>query len=71
MMKIRRKGYAKTSRQNSCDTRIEGDNASNLRYYATLKVRKFESLIYKINTRLQKTTTCIGLLAEQILSVNI
>ena len=28
-----------------------------LRYYATFKVRKFESLFYKINTCLQKTTT--------------
>ena len=43
----------------------------NLRYYAILKVRKFESLFYKINTCLQKTTTCIGLRAEQIFSVNI
>ena len=42
-----------------------------LRYYATFKVRKFESLFYKINTCLQKTTTCIGLQAEQIFSVNI
>ena len=42
-----------------------------LRYYATFKVRKFESLFYKINTCLQKTTTCIGLRAEQIFSVNI
>ena len=31
-----------------------------LRYYATFKVRKFESFLYKINTCLQKTTTCIG-----------
>ena len=43
----------------------------NLRYYATFKVRKFESLFYKINTFLQKSTTCIGLQTEQILSVNI
>ena len=42
-----------------------------LRYYATFKVRKFKSLFYKINTCLQKTTTCIGLQAEQIFSVNI
>ena len=42
-----------------------------LRYYATFKVRKCESLFYKINTFLQKTTTCIGLQAEQIFSVNI
>ena len=27
-----------------------------LRYYATFKVRKFESLLYKIKTCLQKTT---------------
>ena len=33
-----------------------------LRYYATFKVRKFESLFYKMNTFLQKTTTCIGLI---------
>ena len=43
----------------------------NLRYYVTFKVRKFESLFYKINTFLQKSTTCIGLQTEQILSVNI
>ena len=42
-----------------------------LRYYATFEVRKFESLFYKINTSLQKTTTCIGLQAEQIFSANI
>ena len=30
-----------------------------LRYYATFKVRKFESLFYKINACLQKTTTCM------------
>ena len=42
-----------------------------LRYYATFKVRKFESLFCKINTCLQKTTTCNGFRAEQILSVNI
>ena len=40
------------------------------RYYATFKVRKFEWLFYKINTCLQKTTTCIGLRAEQIFLVN-
>ena len=40
-------------------------------YYATFKVRKFESFFYRINKRLQKTTTCIGLQAEQIFSVNI
>ena len=38
--------------------------------YATFKVRKCESF-YKINTYLQKGTTCIGLQAEQIFSVNI
>ena len=31
-----------------------------LRYYATFKVRKFEWLFYKINTCMQKTTTCIA-----------
>ena len=41
-----------------------------LRYYATLKVRKFELLLCKINTFLQKTTTCIGLQVEQIFAVN-
>ena len=34
-------------------------------YHAIFKVRKFESLFHKINTCLQKTTTCITLLAEQ------
>ena len=42
-----------------------------LRYYATLKVRKFESLFYKINTCLQKTATYFGLRVEKIFSVNI
>ena len=37
-----------------------------LRYYATFKVRKFESLFFKLNTCLQKPATCIGLRAEQI-----
>ena len=41
-----------------------------LRYYATFKVRKFEWLFYKINTCLQKTTTCIRLWVEQIFLVN-
>ena len=40
-------------------------------YYATFKVKNFESLFYKINTRLKKTTTCLGLRVEQILLVNI
>ena len=40
-----------------------------LRYYATFKVRKFESLFYKINIFLQKIITCIGLQTEQILYV--
>ena len=44
---------------------------NNLRYYATFKVRKFESLFYKTSTFLQKTTTCIELQTEQILSGNI
>ena len=38
-----------------------------LRYYATFKVRKFESLFYKINTFLQKITTCTGLQAGRII----
>ena len=42
-----------------------------LRYYATFKVRKFELLFNKINTCLPKSTTCIGLQAKQIFSVNI
>ena len=42
-----------------------------LRYYATVKMRKFESLFYKINTCLQITTTCNELRAQQIFSVNI
>ena len=37
---------------------------------ATFKVREFESLFYKINIFLQKTTICIGLQVEQIFSVN-
>ena len=40
-------------------------------YYVTFNVRKLESLFYKINTCLQKTTTYTGLEAEQIFSVNI
>ena len=44
---------------------------AKLSYYATFKVRKSESLFYKINTCLQKTTTCIGLRADQVFSVNI
>ena len=36
-----------------------------------IKVRKVESFFYKINTCLQKTTTCIGLQAAQIFSINI
>ena len=39
--------------------------------YATFKVRKFDSSFYKINTFLQKLTTCPGLQTEQILSVNL
>ena len=44
-----------------------------LRYYATFKVKKFESLLYKINTFLKKkqTITCFGLQVEQIFSVSI
>ena len=40
-------------------------------YHATFKVRKFESLLYRINTCLQKATTCIGMRAEQIFSLKI
>ena len=36
-----------------------------------LQSEKFESLFYKINTCLQKTTTCIGLQVEQIFSANL
>ena len=42
-----------------------------LRYYTPFKVRKFESLFYKINTCLQKTMSCIGLQAQQIFSINL
>ena len=34
-------------------------------------MRKFESFFYKISIFLQKTTTCTGLPAEQMFSVNI
>ena len=44
---------------------------TGLTYYATFKVRKFESLFYKINACLQKTTTCIRLWTKQIFLVNI
>ena len=43
----------------------------NLRYYATFRVRRFYSLLYKINSFFQKASTCIGLRAEQIFSVSI
>ena len=43
----------------------------DLRYHATFKVRKFESLFNKSNTCLPKTYTCIGLQAEQLFSVSI
>ena len=42
-----------------------------LRYYATFKVRKFESLFYKINACLRKTATSFGFQVEQIFSVNL
>ena len=42
-----------------------------LKVLCCLQSDKFESLFFKCNTCLQKTTTCIGLQAEQILSVNI
>ena len=38
-------------------------------YLVTFKVRKFDSLFYKLNACLQRTTTCIGLQAEQIFSI--
>ena len=44
---------------------------STLRYYAIFKARKFQSLFYKTDTCLQKTTTCIGLQTKSIFSVNI
>ena len=49
----------------SANMRIYG---KTLRYYATFKVRKFESLFDKINTSLHKAT---WLRTEQIFSVNI
>ena len=42
-----------------------------LRYYAIFKVRKFESLFYKINIFLPHITASTGLHTEQILSINI
>ena len=42
-----------------------------LMYYATFTVRKLESLFYKIDTLLQKTTACIRLQAEQIFTIKI
>ena len=39
-----------------------------LRYYASFKVRKSESLFCKINTCLQKTISCIGLQVKQMFS---
>ena len=63
---------------NSCDDHtiyiIQSEKrlfVCDFKYYATFKVRKFESLFYKINMCLQKVKICIGLPAEQILSVNI
>ena len=41
-----------------------------LRYFATFKVRKCESLFYKINTFLLKTTIFIELQVEQTFSAN-
>ena len=40
------------------------DAMFSLRYYATFKVRKFESLFCKTNAFLQKTATCIELQAK-------
>ena len=42
----------------------ENAQIRDLKYYATFKVSKFELLLYKSNTLLQKTTTCIGLQVE-------
>ena len=42
-----------------------------LRYYSTFNVRKLGSLLCKINTCFQKTTTCTVLQAKQIFSVKI
>ena len=42
-----------------------------LRYYATFKVRKLESLFYKTNAILQKTATSTRLHAEQMFCVNL
>ena len=47
------------------------ESVTLLRYYATFKVRKFDSLFYKIDTCLQRTTTSNGLKSKQIFSVNI
>ena len=44
---------------------------SMLRHYATFEVRKFESLFYRINSCLQKTTTCIKLQAEKIFNIDV
>ena len=68
-------GKRSTTSQGSVHTMInryqEFRQIYSLRYYAAFKVRKFESFFCKISTCLQKTTTCIGLQAEQIFSVNI
>ena len=60
-------GYVKTFKVKE----EEKDKNNKLRYYATFKARKSESFFYKINTCLQKTTTDIGLQAEQIFPVNV
>ena len=56
----------KNTKLNALRTKV-----NSLRYYATFKKRKFESLFYKINTCLRKNTTCSGLRAKQIFSVTI
>ena len=53
------------------DVAFRVEKTEGLRYYGTFKVRKCESLFFKVNAYLQKTITCIRLQAEQIFSVNI
>ena len=45
--------------------------SGSLRCCATFMFQTFELLFYKINTFLQKTTSCIQSQAEQIVSINI
>ena len=44
---------------------------AKLRYCPIFKVGKLQSLFNKVKKCLQKTTTCIGMQAEQIFSVNV